>query len=134
VKQEPPPASVADLATNALYRITDLIRGELDLARAEAVQAVRIIGIGLALILGATILALSALNVAAGAIVAVLVANGISPPLAAALVTVAFAAAALVLALAGVKALKSSTDAPRRVAKNLRRDANTVQESISNDL
>jgi membrane protein implicated in regulation of membrane protease activity len=124
---------MADLLANALHRITDLIRGELDLARAEAAQTVRNIGVGLALIVGATVMILTALNVAAGAIVAALVTNGVSAPIAASIVTAVFAVLAVILAFAGIKALKSTINAPRRVAKNLRRDVNTVQESIRDD-
>lgn len=131
--QPPPTSSVVDLVTNALQRITNLVRGELELARAEAIQSARSAATGLALILVAAITAICAINVAAAAIVAALAESGLSPALSAAIVTAVFAVLAIVFAMAGIKALKSTADAPRRVAKNLRRDAHIVQEVISND-
>ena len=110
--QDPQSASIASLVSDALQRVTNLMRGELELARAEFAQGMSRAATGLALILGATVMGITALNVAAGAIVAALVESGLTTAIAAAIVTALFAVATLLLGLAGIKSLKSAAEAP----------------------
>lgn len=130
--QDPQSASIASLVSDALQRVTNLMRGELELARAEFAQGMSRAATGLALILGATVMGITALNVAAGAIVAALVESGLTTAIAAAIVTALFAVATLLLGLAGIKSLKSAAEAPDRVVSNLRKDANTLKEIVPN--
>lgn len=130
---DPHSSTIPTLLGDALQGITNLIRGEMSLAKAELSQSVNRAGTGIALIVAATVLGITALNVAAGAIVAALVSAGLSATLASVVVTALFALGALILAMAGVKSLKSAGEAPERVAKNLRRDANTLMEIVPND-
>ncbi len=130
--QDPQSASIASLVSDALQRVTNLMRGELELARAEFTQGMSRAATGLALILGATVMGITALNVAAGAIVAALVESGLTTAIAAAIVTALFAVATLLLGLAGIKSLKSAAEAPDRVVSNLRKDANTLKEIVPN--
>lgn len=130
---DPQSASIATLVGDALQRVTNLVRGEIQLARAEITQSLSRAGVGLALLVGATVMGITALNVAAGAIVAALVAAGLSTAVSAAIVTAIFAVLTLLLGLAGIKSLKSAADAPARMARNLRSDANTLKEIVQND-
>lgn len=84
-------------------------------------------GNGLALLVLAAILALTALDVLAGALVAYLAAVGLSAGIAALIVGGAVLGLALVLAVIGKSRLSSSALGPTRVLRNLHRDAATVK-------
>lgn len=113
------PALVSDLIGN----VTELFRKELQLLRAElgektdkAVAAVGGIAAGL-------VLALTALNVLAAALVVALERAGIPGAWPALIVGVALALVAFILVRGGISALKASSLAPERSARSLSRDA-----------
>ncbi len=130
--QGPQPSSIATLLGDAFQRLMNLLRGEIVLARAEFGQSVSRAGTGIALVLGATVFAITGLNLAAGALVAALVAAGQSPAVATVIVAAAFGLLAVLMVLAGVKSLKSVVRGPLNVAKNIREDANTFKEILPN--
>ncbi len=125
--------STGTLLSDALQHLTDLVRGEVALAKAEVEQNLRNAGVGIGLIVSAVVLALVALNVLAGALVAALAELGLSPGLAALAVGGTLALIALALILKGASALKPENLAPERTMKNIKRDAKALKEIVTDD-
>ncbi|RDC69920.1 phage holin family protein [Rhodovulum sp. 12E13] len=121
--------STARLVARALDQVRDLMRRELDLARAEADRSLRHAGAAIGLIGGALVLALGAVDVLSAALVAVITQETALPAwLSAAIVGGALAVVALALALAARSALSRVQFGPERVAGNVRKDVQTVRE------
>ena len=120
------PTLVGDLVTN----VTELVRKEIQLFRAEmgekSTQAVMALGS----IVAAVVLAVTALNVLAGALVVALTNAGIPATWSALIVGGVFAAVAFVLANRGISNLKAQSLAPERTARAAMRDANLVKEKM----
>ena len=121
--------STFGLAGEAVEHVTDLVRGEIDLARAEVQEKINNAVTAIGLIVGGVVLLLVALNVFAAALVAWLVEMGIDDGWAALIIGVVFAAIGAAMAMKGRSDLRLSSIAPTRTAKNVRRDAETIKES-----
>ena len=80
------------------------------------------------LIVGAVVVALTALNVLSAALVAALTEAGIAAGWSAVIVGVLLAIVAYVMVQKGTNDLKLSSLAPTRTAKNVKRDAATMKE------
>lgn len=117
------------LLGDALNHVIALLRGEMNLFRAEMDQNVRQAGTALGLIVAGVVLLLVALNVLASALVAAITELGLEPGWSALIVGVVFAAIAAILARKGMNDLKLASLAPRRTAKNLERDSETVKKA-----
>ena len=130
IDARPPEAKgTTSIISDVLSHVSNLVRKEVDLARAEMSENLTRAGVAVGLIAGALIVALVALNVLAAALVAAL-ANVMDGGWAALLVGVVFAVIALVMVMKGVNDLKASSLAPTRTAKNVRRDAEAVKEAL----
>jgi len=125
------PRPTGTLLSDAVNQLTRLVRGEVALAKAEVAQNIKSAALGIGLLVGAVVLALVALNVLAGALVAAL-ANLIGPGWAALVVGILILAAAGILALRGLNALKPENIAPNRTVRNVQADAQTIKENVSN--
>ena len=108
----------------------DLLRGELDLVRAEAGEKVNRIIAAVVLILGGTLLGFSALNILLAALVEALT-RYMPAWLAAVIVGVVVAIIGAILVMQGAKALKADRLVPHRTADNLGKDANLVKGRVS---
>lgn len=124
--------SAGGLLTEALSHISSLLRKEVDLARAEVNENLKSAGVAIGLIVGAIVVALTALNVLSAALVAALTEAGIAAGWASLIVGVGLAIIAYVMIQKGTNDLKLSSLAPSRTAKNVQRDAQTVKE-VYND-
>ena len=113
----------------SLTHVSSLVRSEVDLARAEVNENLKTAGVAIGLIVGAVVVALTALNVLSAALVAALTEAGIPGGWSALLVGVIFAVIAYVMANKGTNDLKLSSLAPTRTAKNVKRDAQAVKEA-----
>jgi uncharacterized membrane protein len=122
--------SSANLLTDALGHISNLVRKEVDLARTEMSENLNRAGVAVGLLVGALVIALVALNVLAAALVAAIAELGIEAGWAALIVGGLLAVIALAMVAKGVKDLKLNSLAPTRTSKNVRRDAETVKEHI----
>lgn len=122
--------STGALLSDALHQLTGLVRGEVALAKAEVEESVRAAGMGIALIVAAVVIALSALNVLSAALVSGLVELGLAPVWAAVAVAALLCAVAAVFALLGARSLKPSRLMPRKTVANIRRDAATIKEIV----
>ena len=120
------PALMGDL----LGHVTELFRKEVQLLRAEmsdkATQAVVAAGA----ILAAGVIAITALNVLAAALVAALTRAGIPDVWSAVIVGGGLALVAAIMANRGIHALKASSLAPERTARAAARDATMIKEKI----
>ena len=123
----------SELVTDALDQFAALVRGEVALVRAEVDQKLHRAMSGVWLVVAAVIFALVALNVLSAALVAGVAELGLATGWAALIVGVAFLGLALAFWMAGAKALKPDALTPDRTARNLRRDATTIKEAVTND-
>ena len=120
--------SAGSLLTEALSHVSSLMRKEVDLARAEVNENLKHAGVAISLIVGAVVVALTALNVLSAALVAALTEAGIAAGWSAVIVGVLLAIVAYVMVQKGTNDLKLSSLAPTRTAKNVKRDAATMKE------
>lgn len=124
-------AGPAALLTDVVAGFARLVRGELQLLRAEAVQNLRSAGAGVIKLALAAILGLVGLNVLAAAAVAALSATALGPVWAGVLVAAVVLFAALGLALAGRSALRPSELWPDRTVRSLRRDGEALRAGLT---
>ncbi|MGR3468711.1 MAG: phage holin family protein [Shimia sp.] len=125
-----PTRSTPGLVSDVLTHVSNLVRKEFDLARAEMDENLSRAVVAIGLLVGAVVIALTALNVLAAALVAAIENTGIAPGWSALIVGVLFAAIAGGLAAKGANDLKASSLAPTRTMDNLKQDADTVKEAI----
>lgn len=123
-----PNKSTGGLLSDALTHVSSLVRSEVDLARAEVNENLKSAGVAIGMIVGAAVVALTALNVLSAALVAALAEVGIPAGWSALIVGVIFAIIAYVMLNRGTNDLKLSSLAPTRTAKNVKRDARAVKE------
>jgi FtsH-binding integral membrane protein len=116
------------LLVTAFRQFTQLMQDEVALAKAEMSRNISRAGGGLALIGVAAILALTALNVLAAALVAWLATTDLSAGTAAIIVGGALLAVAVVLALVGRSRISADALTPDRTTRNLRADIETMRE------
>jgi hypothetical protein len=124
--------SAAGLLSDAIAHMSALVRKEVDLARAEVSENVSRAAIAIGMLAGALVIALTALNVLAAALVAGLTEWGMEAGWASLLVGVVLGAIALAMALKAKNDLKLSSIAPTRTAKNVQRDAQALKEVTTN--
>lgn len=117
------------LFSDVLIHLSNLVRGEVDLARAEVSESMRTAASALGLVIGGVVIALTALNVLAAAVVAALTEAGIAGAWSALIVGGVLAVVAFGLCYKGMNDLRPASFAPTRTARNLRRDAAVVRET-----
>lgn len=127
---EPRSRSTSELLSDIFEHLSNLVRGEVALARAEIEENVRSAGVGIGLIVAAVVLAITSLNVLSAALVAGITALGLAAGWSALAVGLLFAMVAIALARKGADALKPSSLAPDRTMRNVRRDAQTLKEIV----
>ncbi|WP_300064360.1 phage holin family protein [uncultured Roseobacter sp.] len=125
-----PNRSASGLMNDAMTQMSGLVRKEVDLARAEVTENLKSAAAAIGMIVGAAILALTSLNVLSAALVAALTDAGIAVGWSALIVGVAFGALAWAMLAKGTHDLKLSSLMPSRTVKNVRRDTETVKESL----
>lgn len=123
-----PNKSTGSLLSDALGHVSALVRSEVDLARAEVDENLKSAGAAIGTIVGAVVVAITALNILSAAVVAGLTEAGIAAGWSALIVGVIFAIIAYVMLNKGTNDLKLSSLAPTRTAENLKRDAQAVKE------
>lgn len=121
------------LVTDVFAQASTLLQGEVALARAEIGDNIRKAVGGLICLATAAVLAGVALNLVVGALVALLIANGVAPAGAAFAVGAVVFGIALVLVQLGLSALKGTSLAPTRTVRRAKRDAETLMETLKHD-
>ncbi len=129
-RSESAPGAAA-LLSDVVAGIGRLVRGELALARAEAVEGARQAAGGLGRIAAAAVIGLVGLQALAGAAVTALIAAGIGPVWSPLLVGLALCVVAAVLFHLGRSALGPRSLLPRRSLRNLERDAAAVKDALT---
>ena len=122
-----------DLLADLVATLGRILRGELALARAEITQGARAALRGLVMIVGAVILAVTAIPLFARAGVAGLVDAGLRPWQAELVLGGALVAVAVALCLAGLRRLRAETLMPQRAFAGLRRDVETLKPKVTPD-
>lgn len=120
----------ANLLTEVMGHISNLVRKEFDLARTEVSQNISKAGIAIGLLVGALVVALVALHVLAAALVAGIAELGLDAGWAALIVGGVLAIVAFAMVSKGINDLKLSSLAPTRTVKNVQRDAEAVKEHV----
>jgi hypothetical protein len=120
------PALVGDLVNH----VSELLRKEIQLFRAELNEKSTKAVVALGSIAAGLVVGLTALNVLAAALVVALERAGIPGGWSALIVGVGLAVIALVLARGGIAALKDVSLAPERTARAVARDAEMAREQM----
>ncbi len=123
----PDPRQAPGLLVDALRNFSNLMQIELQLAKAEISQNISRAGTGIAFFVIAGILALTALNVLAAALVAYIAASGISAGMAALIVGGIILLIAAGLFFAGKARISASALEPSRTINNIQRDVSAVK-------
>ncbi len=121
--------STLSLIVDVLRLSSGLVEKEIQLAKAELGENINRAGVAIGLLVGGAILAMVALNLIAGALVAALTAAGIPVVWATVIVASFFAVIALIMVLKAQSDLKMASRAPSRTAARIRRDANALKEA-----
>jgi uncharacterized membrane protein YqjE len=124
--------SLGTLLRDLTHNVSDLVRSELALARAETSEKVSQAGTAIASIAAGAALGLAALIIVLQALVIAL-SNIMEPWLASALVGLAVAALAWFLIKKGQDDLKVSNLTPERTIDNVRKDARMAADHVQPD-
>ncbi len=127
------PEGTAALMAEVFSGATRLLRGEIALARAEAVQKMHSAAFAVVQFVIAVILGITAMNVLAGAGVAALVALGLSTAVAALLIGGAMLLAAYGFVRWGLYLLSPAHMTPTASLTNLGRDAAVLKSMVKPD-
>jgi hypothetical protein len=122
---------VITLATMALSQTADLVEAEFRLARAELSEKMAALRVGLIMIVIGAVFLIVALGMILQALVGVLIAAGMSAPLALLVIAGGAAVLGLVLFLIGQSRLKPAELAPDRTLDSLSRDSRMVKETLT---
>lgn len=125
------PKSAGDMMSDILGNVSNLVRNETDLARAEIGESLKKAGASLGSMALALVLAITGLNVLAAAIVAAVIWAGMSPPWASALVGAALLVIAVIVYTSAKSALSQIGLVPTRTARNVSRDVAAIKESFN---
>ena len=128
-----PGASPGDLLREILAGISRLVQGEIALVRAEARQRTGAVQKGLLLGVGAALLAITALNILAGAAVMVVAQMSLSPVWAAVVVALAIGGAAYVCVYQATAAFRRAITGQSNVGTNIARDLQTLKMTVKRD-
>jgi uncharacterized membrane protein YqjE len=122
--------STTSLVGDLVNQVTELVRKELQLFRAEVDDKGTQVVVALGSIVAGLVIIIAALNVLSAALVAALTNAGIPAAWSAVIVGVVLAIVAAVLANRGMNKLKAQSLAPQRTARAASRDAHMVREKI----
>jgi TRAP-type C4-dicarboxylate transport system permease small subunit len=123
----PDPRQAPTLLVDTLKNFATLMQTEVHLAKAEMAENISRAAVGIAMLVVAVILALTGLNVLAGALVAYLATTGLSAGTSALIVGGGVLLIAVILVFVGKSRLTASALEPTRTLNNLQRDATTVK-------
>lgn len=125
------PKSTGEMMADIMGNVSNLVRNETDLARAEIGESLTKAGASLGSMAVALLLAITALNVLAAALVALVVDMGLEPRWASALVGFGLLAIAFAVFASAKSALKQIGFVPTRTAQNVSRDVAAIKDSFN---
>ena len=121
------------MLADVLAGVSRLVQGELALARAEAAERLGALRQSAIQVVIAVVLGIAAINLLAGAAVAAVVAAGLHPAWAAALVGGVLFLLALGFAQHAARLLRDASALPKRSAASIGRDIETLQTMVKRD-
>ena len=122
-----------NLLADLVATLGRILRGEIALARAEMTQGLRAALTGVAMIVAAVILGVTAIQLFAGAGVHGLIRAGLRPWQAELVLGGVLLAVAAALTGIGLRRLRPATMMPQRAFAGLRRDAETLKPKVTPD-
>jgi hypothetical protein len=125
---------IFDIIGDAAQNLTNLVRAESRLARAEVAENIGRAGAGVGMMAFGAILAIPALVVLLEAAVAALISSGMSAAVAAVIVGGVALLIGLVLLMVGMRRLKAASLVPDRTIHQLQRDATMATQEARHDL
>ena len=129
--QSEPPRG--DLIADLLAGLSRLVRGEIDLAKAEAARAARSALRGALLATVALMAGIAAFGLLAAASAAGLMALGLSPAIALLASASIFAMVCAIALVAATQVFKRVGMFPARTTKNVARDIRSLKEGVTSD-
>ncbi len=126
----PDDRSFSELVSDALSQVTDLVRNEIQLARAEISEKVRQASIGLGMVAAGAAMAIATLVVLLLALAALLAEAGLPIWVAALLSAIIGAGASAALAWTGLQRLRADALTPKRTIEQLHRDKLAAKETV----
>lgn len=127
----PGPKTTGEMMAGIMANVSNLVRNEADLARAEIGESLAKAGASLGSMALALLLAITGLNVLAAALVALVVRAGLEPHWASAIVGAVLLVIAFALFASAKSALKQIGFVPTRTAQSISRDVATVKDSLN---
>lgn len=124
--------STGQLVTQLSTELSDLVRGEMALAKAEVTQSAKQAGLGAGLFGGAGVVALYGVGALVAAAILAL-ALVVDAWLAALIVAVALFVVAGIIALVGKKQVSAATPPVEKTTASLKADVETLKESTHHD-
>ena len=125
------PKSTGEMMSAILGNVSNLVRNETDLARAEIGESLTKAGASLGSMALALLLAITALNVLAAALVALVVWAGVPPHWATTLVGAGLLLVAGLIFFSAKSALKQIGFVPTRAARSVTRDVAVIKDSFN---
>jgi Putative Actinobacterial Holin-X, holin superfamily III len=125
--------TVPELLTSVVTQLTELMRTEGQLARAEISEKMSLATTGLGLVVGGAILLMPALVVLLEAAVAALVESGLAPYWSALAIGGGCFIIGLILLVIGVRWLRAGKFIPDKTIHQLQRDAATARSQVRID-
>lgn len=122
--------STTTLLGDLVHQVSELFRKEIQLFRAEIGEKTNQAVTAAGLIVGGIVLAITAINVLAAALIAGLAELGIDSGWAALIVGVALAVIGYGLVNSGIQSLKASSLAPDRTQRQIQKDVQVAKESV----
>lgn len=123
--------SVPELLAGAFAQLSDLVRSEIQLARAEMTQKLVSAGVGIGFIAGGAIVTIAALVLILSALAAWLTDMGVAEPLSDLLAGLVGLIISGVLAWLGLGRLRANALVPNRTINQLQRDVASAKEHVS---
>lgn len=117
--------------TGILGNVSNLVRNETDLARAEIGESLNKAGASIAAMAVAVLLAITGLNVLAAFLVTMAIGMGLPPHLATVVVGAGLLGLALIVFMSAKSALNQIGFVPTRTARNLSRDVAAFKDSFN---
>ncbi len=124
------PKSAGEMMSDILGNVSNLVRNETDLARAEIGASLKKAGASLGTMALAGVLAITGLNVLAGSLVMLVVWAGLPLHWATAVVGAGFLVLALILFFSAKSALTQIGFVPTRTARNVQRDVAAIKDTL----
>lgn len=127
----PPPRSARAMMSDILGHVSNLMRSEADLARAEISESMEKLKASLTAMALALVLGIVGLNLLAAALVGLVIEAGLSPLWASLAVGSGLLLIALVVFLLAKSALQRIGFVPTRSARNVQRDAAAIKDTFN---